>query len=231
MSSPSISARGTTGMRASRAAATSGLSWATALETTTTSAPFTFSAAMAERDARAELRETLGDGVRLEVRALHLVAEVDEHFGDAAHAAAADADEVDGVDAAHAVAAPIGALMRRRRSVHAASFMRGAPISRGRTRRALRPHAALRAGARARPSPAACRGPRTALQLVGEALGGQLAVGNQHGGAFLHEVLRVVRLVIVDRGRKRHEHAPTPAAASSETVSAPARQITRSAHA
>jgi len=38
MSSPSISARGTTGMRFARAAATSGFDRLTALETTTTSA-------------------------------------------------------------------------------------------------------------------------------------------------------------------------------------------------
>ena len=58
---------------------------------------------MAEENSRAEAREALGDGVGLEVRALHLVAEIEQHFGDAAHAGAADADEVDEVDAAHAI--------------------------------------------------------------------------------------------------------------------------------
>jgi hypothetical protein len=44
ISSASISARGTTGMRFARAAMTSGLSGRTALETTTASAPSTYSA-------------------------------------------------------------------------------------------------------------------------------------------------------------------------------------------
>ncbi len=44
ISSASISARGTTGMRAARAATTSGLSGLTALEITTTSAPSTLPA-------------------------------------------------------------------------------------------------------------------------------------------------------------------------------------------
>ncbi len=45
ISSASISARGTTGMPLSRAATTSGLSAATAVDTTTASAPATFAAA------------------------------------------------------------------------------------------------------------------------------------------------------------------------------------------
>ena len=59
---------------------------------------------VADHHARAQLRQPLGDRVRLEVAALHFVAEVHQHFGDAAHAAAADADEVDAMDAAHAIA-------------------------------------------------------------------------------------------------------------------------------
>ena len=62
------------------------------------------------------------DGVGLQVRALHLVAQVEQHFGDAAHAAAADADEMDAMDAAHAV-------------VHA-----GAPAGDGTDPRAARRH-------------------------------------------------------------------------------------------
>src|SRR4029450_683821 len=48
------------------------------------------------------LREALRHGVRLEIAALHLIAEIQQHFGDAAHATAADSDEGDGVDTAHA---------------------------------------------------------------------------------------------------------------------------------
>src|SRR4029078_1075949 len=55
-------------------------------------------------DPGAESRQALGHGVGLEVAALHLVTEVEQHLGDAAHAAAADADEVDAMDAAHAIA-------------------------------------------------------------------------------------------------------------------------------
>ena len=42
---------------------------------------------MAEENSRAEAPEALGDGVGLEVRALDLVAEVEQHLGDASHAA------------------------------------------------------------------------------------------------------------------------------------------------
>src|SRR5258706_13042969 len=58
---------------------------------------------MAERDTGGGLREGLGHGVALDCAALHLVAQVQQHFGDAAHAAAADADEMNRVDAAHAL--------------------------------------------------------------------------------------------------------------------------------
>jgi hypothetical protein len=57
-----------------------------------------------EHDPGAEPRQALGDGVRFEVAALHLVTQVEQHLGDAAHAAAADAHEVDAMDAAHAIA-------------------------------------------------------------------------------------------------------------------------------
>ena len=87
----------------------------TALEITTTSASPTFCAAWPMTIARAELRQALGHGVGLEVAALHFVAEIDQHFGDAAHATAADADEVDAMDAAHAVAHAASMLLDSRR--------------------------------------------------------------------------------------------------------------------
>ena len=58
---------------------------------------------MARENPGAEAREPLGHGVRLQVRALYLVAEIEQHFGDAAHAGAADADQVNQMNAAHAV--------------------------------------------------------------------------------------------------------------------------------
>src|SRR5438046_7796906 len=45
-----------------------------------------------------ERREPFGGGIHGEVRAADLVAEVDQHFGDARHTCAADADEMDPPD-------------------------------------------------------------------------------------------------------------------------------------
>jgi hypothetical protein len=53
---------------------------------------------MADKDARAVLSQALDVGIVARIGTLHLVAEVEEHFGDAGHADAADADEVDGAD-------------------------------------------------------------------------------------------------------------------------------------
>ena len=99
ISSASISARGTIGIPRSRAATISGLSGATAVDTTTASAPATFAARVADRDARRRGR------ARRAVTALAarsdpetLVALRGEHFGDAAHPGAADADEMDALD-------------------------------------------------------------------------------------------------------------------------------------
>src|SRR3546814_12183370 len=53
---------------------------------------------MALEDGDAESAQPLDVIVRREVRALHLVAEIVHHLGDARHADAADADEVDDSD-------------------------------------------------------------------------------------------------------------------------------------
>ncbi|OIQ72552.1 hypothetical protein GALL_458220 [mine drainage metagenome] len=47
-----------------------------------------------------------GGGAGLEVRAGHLVAQIDQHFRDAGHADAADADEMDVLDLAEHLAPP-----------------------------------------------------------------------------------------------------------------------------
>ena len=51
---------------------------------------------MSDADRRALFDETLDVGVFGGVRSLHLVAEIEQHFGDSRHADAADADEVNG---------------------------------------------------------------------------------------------------------------------------------------
>ena len=53
---------------------------------------------MADEDGRALLAQALDVGVVAEVGALNLMAEVEQHLGDARHADAADADEMDGAD-------------------------------------------------------------------------------------------------------------------------------------
>src|SRR5271155_2923023 len=90
ISSASISARRTTGMRRRRAAVSSGLSRLIAVETTTTAASPTCA------DARATFAEAFDVGVVARVRALHLVTDIEQHLGDAGHADSADADEMNG---------------------------------------------------------------------------------------------------------------------------------------
>ena len=94
ISSASISARGITGMCCAWAAATSGLSRATAELVTTTSAPDRFSARCPSKVMAPMAGETMRDGRGLQVGAGNLVAEVEQHFGDAAHADATDAHEM-----------------------------------------------------------------------------------------------------------------------------------------
>ena len=96
ISSPSISARGMTGMLRARAAAISGLSGRTALDTTTTSARATFSARWPMLMPAPSAGQAADDVAVAHVRPRHRVAEVQQHLGDAGHADAADADEMDG---------------------------------------------------------------------------------------------------------------------------------------
>jgi hypothetical protein len=58
---------------------------------------------MADGDGRAAILQPLDRIALGGVRALHLVAEVQQNLGDAGHADAADADEMDGTDVAGAV--------------------------------------------------------------------------------------------------------------------------------
>ena len=74
-----------------------------------------------EGDAAAHRRQAPGRRVGREIRAAHLVAEVHQHLGDAAHAGAADADEMDAMDLVlHAPRAPASS-MQRSATIRAAS--------------------------------------------------------------------------------------------------------------
>ena len=98
ISSASISARRTTGRRRSRAATSSGLSRRIAVETTTRAGLLDVAGLVADEGAHALLGQAPDVGVVVGVRPLHGVAEVVHHLGDAGHADAADADEVDGTE-------------------------------------------------------------------------------------------------------------------------------------
>ncbi len=95
ISSASISPRGITGTLAARAATTSGLLPFTALEITTTWAFSMHFASWPMVTCTPRLARRWVIGLVLQVGPAHLVAEVHQHLGDAGHADAADADEVD----------------------------------------------------------------------------------------------------------------------------------------
>src|SRR5260221_1502446 len=83
---------------------------------------------MTDENRCAQARQTLGHRIALEIGALHRVAQVEQHLGDASHAAAADADQVNAMNAAHAIfhARPIA---RTRAIAGACSITRVCPIA------------------------------------------------------------------------------------------------------
>ena len=121
ISSASISARGTTGMPRSRAASTSGLSVADRRRHDDGVGTLRRSRArVPDRDVDAERTQPARRRALGEVGARHLVALRRQHFGDAAHAGAADADEVDALDLVlHA--GPRAACRPRASSMHASA--------------------------------------------------------------------------------------------------------------
>ena len=121
ISSASISARGITGISRRCASSTSGLSARTAVEVTTTSTSREILAAMAVDDLRPQLHQALGDLALLQVGAGDLVAEIEQHLGDAAHADAADADKVDFTDLAEHSVSLSSATARHSASSRAAA--------------------------------------------------------------------------------------------------------------
>ena len=98
ISSASISARRTIGSSFSRAAFSSGLVFLIAVETTTTSAVAEVFGAVADEALDALVAQPLHIGAVGLVGALHAIAEIVQHLGDAAHADAADADEMHEAD-------------------------------------------------------------------------------------------------------------------------------------
>ena len=111
---------GSPGCRGARASTTSGLSARTAVEVTTTCGARRRARRRGpRRRARPSAARRSVDGERLQVGAGDRVAEVQQHLGDAAHAGAADADEVDVLDLAvstRASALPAGRRRARRAS-------------------------------------------------------------------------------------------------------------------
>ena len=216
ISSASISARGTTGIFRPRASTTSGLSRRTAVDVTTTSASPTFAASWPDRDAPAELGEPAGGLGLLQVRARDGVAEVEQHLGDAAHADAADPDEVDlggpGTEEAHGdlrkrQAAPggrAGACPFVARAAGggapAAAHEVGADV--GDLLRRLRAPEPPR-GARHLLAPLRAR--QDGADLVREQLAGEVPLLEHHRGARVREALRVLHLVVVGGGGEGDE--------------------------
>ena len=153
----------------------------------------------------------------LTIGALHGIAEVEQHLGDTTHAAAADADEVDGVDTPHALSAVGGSPARMLAAASgAASAVRArpgarlpahAPPSRA---RGTRPPALRRMGLGELASALGHREELAAaraqlLQLVGEALGCEVAVCDQDRGALSTRYCALCGLVIVDCRGERHQ--------------------------
>ena len=97
INSASSSPRGITGMARRRASTTSGLSGRTAELTTTALAPDDVFRFVTLIDQRAALGKAVGQRGKAEVGAADAVTQFQQDFGEAAHADAADADEVDGL--------------------------------------------------------------------------------------------------------------------------------------
>jgi hypothetical protein len=94
ISSASISALGYNRDRHCSCGHTSGFPWSMAEETTTTSAP-AICFPVADVDGAPQPRQVGGDIRCLHIRTGDLVSQVQQQFGDAAHANTADTDEVD----------------------------------------------------------------------------------------------------------------------------------------
>ena len=137
----------------------------------------------------------------------HLVAQRAQHFGDAAHADAADADEV------HAREAPwrrSPVCCRRRRTAALMRFLVGLPRATivGDALGARRASAA-RARGLAPSRSSSARSPRISSVAAGAARRSAelVALRHQLRGAAVDRYFGVLGLVVVDRLRERHQHA------------------------
>ena len=203
-----VSARVSTGIPRRRASTTSGLSAGMAVDTVTTSASPTLSAAWPTVARRCRPRQALGHGRRLQVAAGDRVAHGVQHGGDGAHARPADAHHVHGQRAA-----------RDRPSGPVAAPVRSPSTSRLRGGRALASTTrAPAAAASGRPSEAAAApwpSSRPGRPAVGRASsarrpGVAVGVGEQHRGPRPLEHPGVGRLVVAGRPGQRHQDRRHP---------------------
>jgi hypothetical protein len=206
ISSASISARGTMGMPRSRAAAISGLSSAIGRRDDDRIGTRDVRREVSRADLDAEAREARGDGARGDVRSGDPIALRDEDLRDAAHAGAADADEVDALDLV----------------LHRAGSQRDARIGDtigGIAARELAPGDGHREQ----------RLPRERPQRRGEPFRTQLRLGNLLCRARLHQKVAFALCSSAIAPGQRHDDRSQPTAASSAMVIAPPRHRTRSA--
>ncbi len=213
-----------------------------------------------ENLARPQPAQTFGHGALGQVRAAHLVAQVQQHLGDAAHSRAADADEVHALDLVfHLTARRLGpeqqlqaavpeVVPSERRAARAFAERRGAaaPVARlsgldglcfmlllgSRSLHAHRRHCRRRVGLGERASALAMSS--SVSRVKPSSRSASRAATARAAARAPQRRRRRESARCASGGRPPHagkgtSTLATPAAASSETVSAPARQITRSA--
>ena len=148
---------------------------------------------MADGNLGALVAQPLDVGAVGRVRALHGVAEIDQHLGDAAHADAADADEVDRTDVArqfHRGSLPI-VLTTRSASRSAASMAPWERAACGHCYELLR-----RAGKRA--------------DLGRQPVGGEVVLAQAQRAPCPFQHAGIGGLVLVERVRQRHQDGGPP---------------------
>ncbi len=181
-----------------RASTTSGLSAAIADETTTTSASPTCRASCPTATRHAERREPIGDLRSPRVRSAHAIAEIHQQLGDAAHADAADPDEVH-------VPRPSQPHQRPDSHAHPASS-----ITRSTIRAAASGLASARI-ARAHRAPSRSGSASSAAHDLGQRRRPSArARPSSPPRRASTSTSRVLALVVVGRRRKRHEHRRPP---------------------
>ena len=197
ISSASISARRTTGRFFARAASSSGLPRLDRRGDHHDVRALEVLRLLADEDARALRRQPLGDRRGLQVRALHGEAVVQQHLGDARHADAADAGEVDRPDVVGEPGLSVHALP---------SFLAPGP-------RPAPPDVRSRPGApgaeaRLRHRARALRVGQDRGDVPRQPLRRQLLLADHEGAAGGDQPAGVRRLVVVGRRRRRGSGSP-----------------------